>query len=357
MEYFIGFIVLLGVLILVHELGHFLVAKLVDVKVLKFSLGFPPAMIKRMWGETEYILSWVPLGGYVKLLGEDPESKEEIPPEEEHRAFTNKPLLSRTAIIIAGPLANYLLALVLFCGAYLMGWPVASTDIGKILPDSPAMEAGLKPGDRVVAINGAPVWRWDDMRTTIGKNVGKQLALTVEREARTIDLSVTPVLGDQKDMFGNPLGRIGVMPSGGRVKLGFAASLYEGCRFTVYATGLVIDMLVKIVKMEISPKNLGGPIAIAQASGESLKAGIFSFIFLVSFISINLAVINLLPIPVLDGGHLLFFLVEAVIRRPVTGRVRESATFAGLLFIVMMMALVFYNDISRIVTQGWSLQP
>ena len=188
-------------------------------------------------------------------------------------------------------------------------------------------------------------------------SVPEYVAITVERDGKRIDLSVTPLLGEQKDMFGNPLGRIGVMPSGERVKLGLSASLYEGCRFTVSATGLVVEMLAKIVRAEISPKNLGGPIAIAQASGESLKAGLFSFIFLVSFISINLAIINLLPVPILDGGHLLFFLVEAVIRRPVTGRVRESATFAGLLFIVLMMAFVFYNDIMRIVTQGWSLQP
>jgi regulator of sigma E protease len=209
----------------------------------------------------------------------------------------------------------------------------------------------------VVAINSAPVWRWDDMRTTIEKSVGKKLALTVDRDGRKIDLSVTPVLGDQKDMFGNPLGRIGVMPSGERVKLGPVASLAEGCRFTVYLTGIVVETLVKLVKMEISPKALSGPITIAQASGESLKAGIFSFVFLISFISINLAVINLLPVPVLDGGHLLFFLVEAVARKPVTGKIRELATAAGLVFIVLLMGLVFYNDISRIWTQGWTLQP
>jgi regulator of sigma E protease len=147
------------------------------------------------------------------------------------------------------------------------------------------------------------------------------------------------------------------MPSGERVKLGLAASLYEGFRFTLQTTDLMIVMLVKIVKGEASPKNLGGPIAIAQASGESLKQGLFAFIFLVSLISINLAIINLFPIPVLDGGHLLFFLVEAVIRRPVTGKAREAATFAGLLLIGLLTVFIFYNDIMRIVTQGWSLQP
>lgn len=357
MEYVIGFLVLLGVLIFVHEFGHFIVAKMAGVKVLKFSLGFPPSLIKRQWGETEYMLSWVPLGGYVKLLGEDPEQDEEIPPEEKHRAFTSKPLISRMAIILAGPLFNYLLAFFLICGGYLAGWPVLTSELGKILDGTPAMEAGLKTGDKIVAIDGEPIWRWEDMRSMIERNPGRKLTLTVERDGETVEVSVTPAVGDQKDMFGEQLGRIGVAPSGKSAKLGTAASIYEGARFTIYLSKLVVVTLVKLVKGEISAKALSGPITIAQASGESLKAGLFSFIFLLSYISINLAIINLLPIPILDGGHLLFFVIEAVIRRPVTGKVREYAVQAGLVFIVFLMVLVFYNDISRIVTKGWSLAP
>ncbi|MBI5252250.1 MAG: RIP metalloprotease RseP [Desulfomonile tiedjei] len=357
MEYFIGFLVLLGVLIFVHEFGHFIVAKMAGVKVLKFSLGFPPTLIKRKWGETEYMLSWIPLGGYVKLLGEDPEQDEEIPPEEKHRAFTSKPLLSRMAIILAGPLFNYLLAFVLICAGYLAGWPVLISEIGKVLDGTPAMEAGLKAGDKIVAIDGQPVWRWDDMRSTIEQNAGRKLNLTVQRDDSTIDLPVTPTVGDQKDIFGEQTGRIGVAPSGKSAQLGIGASIYEGGRFTVYLTKLIVVTLVKLVKGEISAKALSGPITIAQASGESLKAGLFSFIFLLSYISINLAVINLLPIPILDGGHLLFFVIEAIIRRPVTGKIREYAVQAGLVFIVFLMVLVFYNDISRIITKGWSLTP
>ncbi len=357
MEYFFGFLILLGALIFVHECGHFLVAKLVGVKVLKFSMGFPPAMIRKQWGETEYLLSWVPLGGYVKLLGEDPESKDEIPPEELHRAFTSKSLAARSAIIIAGPLSNFLLAAVLLCAGFLAGWPVLISDVGKVLEGTPAMEAGLLPGDKVVAIDGQPIWRWDDMRSTIEKSAGRKLRMSVERDGQVIELDITPVIGDQKDIFGDAVGRIGVAPSGKSVKLGFASALYEGIRFTGYLTKLVGLTLVKLVKGEISAKALSGPITIVQASGESLKAGVFSFLFLMSYISVNLAIINLLPVPILDGGHLMFFAVEAVIRRPVTGKVREIAVQVGLLFIVFLMALVFYNDISRIVTQGWNLAP
>jgi regulator of sigma E protease len=355
--YIIGFVVLLGVLIFVHELGHFAVAKFFDVKVLKFSLGFPPALIKRRWGETEYILSWIPLGGYVKLLGEDPESGEEIAPEELPRAFTSKSLLARMAVIAAGPVSNYLLAVVLLCAGYVVGLPVLVSHVGKVIEGSPAMQAGLKEGDRVVAIDGEPIWRWDDMRQIIEKRPNEQLQVTVERDGERTTLPVTPALSEEKDAFGRPIGRIGVMPSGERVTLGFFAAIGEGCRFTWYLTGLVFETLAKLVKMEISAKALSGPITIAQASGESLKAGWPSFVFLLSFISINLAVINLLPVPILDGGHLLFFFIEAVIRRPVTGKAREIATQLGLLFIIFLMVLVFYNDIHRIVTQGWDLRP
>jgi regulator of sigma E protease len=355
--YVAGFLILLGVLIFVHEFGHFIVAKLVGVKVLKFSLGFPPAMIKRKWGETEYILSWIPLGGYVKLLGEDPESDEEIPPEELPRAFTSKSLPARMAVILAGPLSNYLLAIVLICAGYVAGWPVLVSDVGKVIDGTPAMAAGFKAGDKVTAINGESVWRWDDMRAIISRNPGRKITVTVDRDGSRIDLTVTPRLAEHKDPLGEQVGQIGVAPSGKTVKLGFAAALHEGVRFSVYLTELVLKTLVKLVKMQISAKALSGPITIVQASGESLKAGVFSFIFLMSYISINLAIINLLPVPILDGGHLLFFVIEAITRRPVTGRVREVAVQFGLLFIAFLFALVIYNDISRIVTKGWSLTP
>lgn len=357
LEYFIGFIVLLGVLIFIHEFGHFIVAKAAGVKVLKFSLGFPPAMVKRTWGETEYILSWVPLGGYVKLLGEDPESDEEIPPEELPRAFTSKSLLARTAIIAAGPVFNYLLAVVLLCAGYLAGLPVLAADIGKVVENSPAAIAGIHEGDVITAIDGVPIRRWDEMRATIEQNADNKVTITVERAGKSLDLAVVPQLSDQKDFFGRPLGRIGVMPSGAKISLGFFGAISEGFRFTGHLTWLVVETVVKLFKGEVSAKALSGPITIAQASGESLRQGLFSFLFLMSFISINLAIINLLPIPILDGGHLMFFVIEAIIRRPVTGRVRQVATQVGFLFIIFLMVLVFYNDISRIATQGWSLTP
>lgn len=357
MEYILGFIVLLGVLIFVHEFGHFIVAKFLGVKVLKFSLGFSPVMIKRKWGETEYMLSWIPLGGYVKLFGEEPDAEEEIPPEEKDRAFTSKPVWARMAIVAAGPLFNFVFAVILLCCGFLAGFPVLASEVGKALPDSPAMQAGFQPGDTIMSINGKPVWRWDDVRNMIEESPDRRLVFIVERNDQTIEIAVTPILSDQKDMFGELKGRIGIAPSGKKIELGFLAAINEGVRFSGYLTELVVMTLVKLVRGEIGVKALSGPITIAQASGESLKAGLFSFVFLMSYISINLAVINLLPIPVLDGGHILFFLIEAVIRKPVTGKIREIAVQLGLLIIVFLIGLVFFNDIYRIVTKGWALSP
>jgi regulator of sigma E protease len=357
LEYAIGFIILLGVLIFVHEFGHFIVAKAVGVKVLKFSLGFPPSMISRKWGETEYVIAWVPLGGYVKLLGEDPESEEDIAPEDEQRTLSGKPVWAKMAVVAAGPIFNVLLAIILFTGAYMAGLPVPVSEVGEVMAEGRAKAAGVQSGDLITAIDGEKVWRWDDMRRLIQSKPEQEIILTVKRDAKEIRIPVTPKESDRKDVFGNPVGLIGVKPSGRTAELGPLASLNEGVRYTYFLTKLILETLVKLVSGEISAKALSGPITIVQASGESLKAGYTPFIFVIAFISINLAIINLLPIPILDGGHLLFYLIEAVIRRPVEGRVREIATQFGILFLIFIMLLVFYNDISRIVTKGWDLTP
>ncbi len=351
------FFVLLGVLVFVHEFGHFITAKLTGVKVLKFSLGFPPSMFSRKWGETEYILSWIPLGGYVKLLGQDPESDEEIPPGDEDRTFSGKPLLSRMAVIAAGPLANFLLAVVVIAGVHIAGCGVRISEIGEVLKDSPAMKAGIETNDLITEIDGVSVWRWDDMRKMIQGKPEQKIALKIMRDGREIHLEIIPELADKKDPFGAPVGLIGILQSGKKVYPGLLDSVYEGLRATYQMTEMVLKTVVMLLTGQVGVKALSGPITIAQASGQSFSMGITSFLFLMAFISINLGVINLLPVPILDGGHLLFFLIEAVIRRPVTGKIREMATLMGMMVLVSLMVLVFYNDISRIVTQGWELKP
>jgi regulator of sigma E protease len=189
------------------------------------------------------------------------------------------------------------------------------------------------------------------MRRLIEKSSGKKLDVVVLRDGQNVTLQVVPKLSKDKGPFGERVGRIGVAPSGKGLELGVFQSLREGWRSSMHMTGLVLKTLVKVVQREVSAKELAGPLTIAQFSGESLKHGISSFVFVLSFISINLAIINLLPIPILDGGHLFFFFIEAIMRRPVTGKVREVATHAGLLFIIFLMVFVIYNDISRIMTK------
>jgi regulator of sigma E protease len=357
LDAYIGPIVMLAALIFVHELGHFLVAKAVGIKVLKFSLGFPPNIIKRKWGETDYCLGAIPLGGYVKLLGEDADSEEEITPEDQARAYPNKPVLHRMAVIAAGPLSNYLMAVVLLIVGYMAGMPVLLAEIGKVLPNTPAASAGLKPGDRILAIDGKPAWRFEDMRSIIEKHPEQRLVLTVQRDGKELEVPITPALSEQKSMFGEDVGRIGVAPSGKSASLGMVESVSEGVRTAGRLTEAIGTTLVMLVKRQLSVDSLGGPLIIVQASGESLKAGPFSFLLFLSYISINLAIINLLPIPILDGGHLLFLSIEAIIGKPVTGKARELAVQAGVLLILFLMILVFYNDIHRIVTKGWTLAP
>jgi regulator of sigma E protease len=360
LESIAGIIILLGILVFVHEFGHFIVAKMAGIKVLKFSLGFPPAAIKRKWGETEYILSWIPLGGYVRFLGDEPDSDETVPPEELHRAFNYQPLWARFAVVAAGPLANYLAAIVFLCfGGYLLGWPELAADLGKVMDGSPASEAGLKTGDVVSAIDGKPVGRWDEMRGIIEKSANKPLTLTVTRDGSSRELRVTPQAGLRGESGEESVGRIGVTPSGKTIttRLGFFASFKEACLFTYRLTVKMYEIIVQMVRREVSLKTVGGPIMIAQATGQSLKEGPFHFILVLSLISINLAIINLLPVPILDGGHLLFFTIEGLTRKPVRGKIREIATHAGLLFIIFLMVLVFYNDITRVIKDGWTLKP
>jgi regulator of sigma E protease len=354
-ETIVGILILLGVLIFIHEFGHFAVAKLVGVKVLKFSLGFPPAAISRTWGETEYVIGWLPIGGYVKLFGQDPESDEEILPEDEARTFTAQPLWARAAIVIAGPAANFLLAIFVISLGCFAGWSCVSTEINEVLENKPAQAAGIKTGDVVKSVDGVMMKHWEEMRSIISEKPGQEVTLVLDRGGREVTIQVTPEKSEKKDPFGNYVGLIGVTSTEKMVRLGLGTSMVEGWRLTIKKTGLILKSLSMVLQLKLKPKDFGGPILIAQISGKTLKKGWTYFIGWLTFISINLAIINLLPIPILDGGHLLFFFIEAVTRRPVTGRIREWATQAGLVFIVFIFVLVIYNDISRILTYGWGL--
>lgn len=339
----------LGVLIVFHEFGHFLLAKLSGVGVLTFSVGFGPKLWVKKKGETEYALSAFPLGGYVKMVGEDPE--EEVKAVDLERSFAHKSLLKRTAIVAAGPGFNLLLAVFLLMVVFLFyGVPVLSNLVGAVEPDSPAAQAGIQKGDRIVAVDGQAVTAWDDLSSAIKQSGGQPLALRVQRSGEEVAMTVQPRKREVKNIFGE-LKEDWMIGIGSQVSIekgdpGLAVSkafiqTYEYSKLTLIG-------LYKMITREVSPRNLGGPILIAQMAGQQAQEGIGSFLAFLAVLSINLGVLNLLPVPVLDGGHLFFFAVEAVIGRPVSLKYREKAQQVGIFLLLLLMIFAFANDIFRL---------
>jgi len=425
----VSFILVLGLLILVHELGHFLVAKACDVKVEKFSIGFGPRLIAFTRGETEYMVSAFPLGGYVKMKGEEP--GEEL--ENDPREFASKSVGQRMAIIIAGPLMNLiltflLLPLVFMIGvsmpAYLqqeaeIGWvmddspatdaslepgdiirkidgkDIASWEkaltiissspgnklsvhilrnglpmkvnlvphtqenngagyagivhimearIGNISPDLPADKAGLVSGDLITAINGSKVRHWIEMSNLIQELGEKEATISVLRDGRNMEVTLKPVIDEASKRT-----IIGITRSQEMIKVkhDFAGAVSEGIKKAAELTELTFDILKKLFTFNLSIKSLGGPIMIAQATGAAAESGISDLLYLMAFISLQLGVLNLLPIPVLDGGHVFFLLAEMALRKPISTKAREIAQQVGFAILISLMLIVSYNDVIR----------
>lgn len=442
------FLVALGILVTIHEFGHFYVARLAGVKVLRFSIGFGKPLLT--WNDragTEFAIAAIPLGGYVKMLDE---REGQVDPEERHLAFTQKSVWARIAIVAAGPLANFLLAIVLFWATFLPadinvapvvgevapnslaeqaglepgqeilavdGKPTASWQaLGQTLlarigesgelsfrvkyPDSdleyqsqvyisdwmkgadnpdpvagigltlfrpqvepvvsvvaentPAQAAGLQPGDRFTAINGEPLTSWESLVSTVSASAGKPLTISLLRGEQDITLNITPAAVTRED--GTVVGQMGVAPVAPAwpesmlrpysysIPEAFVAALDK----TWETTGFIFLSLKKLLVGEISTKSLSGPFTIAKVAGDSAKAGWVVFVSVLAALSVNLGVLNLLPIPVLDGGHLLFYLIEAIKGKPVPARVQMIGYQIGLFLVAGIMVLAFYNDIVRI---------
>jgi regulator of sigma E protease len=348
----LAFIVVLGILIFFHEFGHFIVARLFGVGVDKFSLGFGPRLIGKKVGITDYRLSLIPLGGYVKMIGEEPD--ETIDPALRPLSFTHKHVLKRILIVFAGPLFNILLALVIFFViASISGLMILRPSVGSVREGSPAQAAGFQKGDLITAIDGAPVSTWEEMAEKISQSNGNAIEVAVSRTgAQIVMLRVAPERISTKNLLGEDIQRfvIGIGAAGqtDTRKLNPFQALTESLKQTYAVIELMVVIVGKLLTGAISIDTVGGPIMIAQMAGDQAKAGISSLFQFIAVISVNLAVINLLPIPVLDGGHLLFFLIEAVTGRPVNLKVREIAQQVGMVILIMLMILVFYNDITRI---------
>jgi regulator of sigma E protease len=526
LDYLGPFLLLLGILVVVHELGHFAVAKWFRVKVERFSIGFGPSLLRRKIGETEYVLAWLPLGGYVKMAGESPDDS--VPEEDIARSFNGQSPLRRIAIALAGPGMNLALSILVIAALYLSGWPTLTSKIGSVLPDSPAAHAGLLPGDRIVAVDGEEVWRWQDLTEAVSEHADLPLALVVERDDARMPFTLTPerpaeggapqlgisprseaaVLGvpdpdtlaaraglrtgdrvltlggtavedwyrliaalEQTDgaleieiergldgaeeratvtLAGAPgqswsLERLGAvkvdfvvlqtMPSSPARRAGFEAgdlllsangvpirsfasfatdvregggaplqvvvlrdgaelalevvpaeatervdgevrtlhrigltggppgapgerideivrnpvrALWLGITRTASIFGLIVDGVRMLVTREVGVENLAGPIGIGEIAAESFQQeGWFPFLWMMCVISVNLAILNLLPIPVLDGGHIMFAVAEWARGGPVGLRAREIAQTIGISLVLLLMGFAFWNDLSR----------
>jgi len=342
--------IVLGILIFVHELGHFILAKRLGVKILKFSLGFGPKLIGKKIGETEYQIAVFPLGGFVKPLGEDPH--EEIKTEEYHRSYWAQPIWKRVLIIAAGPFFNFFLAVVLFSTINLFGIPFMPPKIGGVTSGLPAENAGLKKGDVVLSVGGEPVSKWDDVAKIIRNSEGKELTIKVKRNDEIMEVRVTPQPFTDKDIFGEEMKTFRIGIESPKEILVEKVSPFEAAGKGLSQTWSVIKLtvvsIVKLIERVIPAKTIGGPIMIAQMAGEQAKRGLLSLVLFTAILSINLGVINLFPIPILDGGHFLFLSLEAILRKPVSIRKMEIAQQIGLIFIILLMLFAFYNDLIRL---------
>jgi regulator of sigma E protease len=443
----VSFVVVLGVLIIVHELGHFFMARLAGVGVERFSVGFGPVLWRYRGKETEYCLSAIPMGGYVKMMGDDDNPLEggKTGATDPAKAFNHKPLVSRFLIVFAGPAMNFVLAVLIAAAMFMfIGRPVAPAEVGRVTEGGPAAQAGLRTGDRIVAVDGKPVQYWEDLARVVQTAEGRTLQVTLQGSAgaqRTAAL--TPVQAKRKDLFGDdqtvweigaspyvpaaigdtiagdPAEKAGLKPGdvvvaldgqpimswdelaekihkragqpsrfevkrgsevvavtvtpktgripgpeGKEIEVGLVgirpaaattmvrsnplSAMWEGLVWSADVTVKTGIGLYKIVLGQLDRSNIGGPIQIAKTAGEQARQGLVSLALFTAVISINLFLLNLLPVPMLDGGHLLFFACEAVLGRPLSVRKRELAQQVGFALLMLLMVFAFYNDFKRI---------
>jgi regulator of sigma E protease len=289
------------------------------------------------------------------MVGEEPGSETTIDPRV---SFLHQTVWKRIAIVAAGPISNILFAFVAICAVfYIYGLQVQSESarIGSVLEDMPAAAAGMKSGDLVVALDGRSIATWTELSEAIRSSQGREIVLRIQRGDETRELALRAIQKPEKNIFGEEKGAayfIGIGPTIERERVGLAQAVLQGANYTVSLMDTIVTGIVKLVQGRISRTDIGGPILIVQAAGQQAQAGLENLLHFMAVISVNLGLLNLLPIPILDGGHLLFFFIEAVLRRPVAIRQREIAQQVGLVILVVLMAFAFYNDIARII-RGW----
>jgi regulator of sigma E protease len=357
-DYLIPFLVVLTVLVFVHELGHYLLARRNGVRVDVFSIGFGPEIFGRTdKAGTRWKFSLIPLGGYVKMFGDanaasQPGEAGDVPPDQQQYAFQYKRLRQRAWIVAAGPLANFLFAIVVLAGLFMIyGQPYTPPVVGQVQPDSAAAEAGIQPGDRIVAIGGTSIERFEEVQRIVRLNPDSQLTIAVRRDGERVEVSARPTRTEVTDNFGNEhvIGLLGVTRSGMEYRRhGPVRALLQAGEETAALTVGTLQAVGQIISGTRSAEELGGPIRIAQMSGEVADTGTVNLIWFMAVLSINLGLINLFPIPMLDGGHLLFYAIEAVRGRPLGERAQEYGFRIGLALVFTLMLFVTWNDLVQL---------
>lgn len=372
-DYVIPFLVVLTVLVFVHEMGHYLAARKCGIRVEVFSVGFG----RELFGWTDKVgtrwkLSAIPFGGYVKMFGEM-QTHRDAPPDSENGdpaaaaagdgsgmatgvpdAFDSKRLGQRAFVVFAGPLANFVFAIVILAGMFMtVGQPFTPSDIGTVIPNSAAERAGFQAGDVIIGIDGSRVERFEQVIRKVQLHPGATLIFQVKRAAREIELTAVPDVLDQKDRFGNQqrIGRLGISRAGTDMKLikhDPITAVWRATTETYVLTGSIFSALGQIISGTRSTKELGGPIRIAEMSGNVWQAGLVSVLMFATILSINLGLINLFPVPMLDGGHLLFYAIEALRGRPLGLRAQEYGLRLGIAMVLALMVFATWNDLVQL---------
>jgi regulator of sigma E protease len=366
--YIIPFLFVLTIVVFFHELGHFLVARWCGVRVLTFSVGFGPEIVgfNDKHG-TRWKISAIPLGGYVKFFGD--ENAASVPDisavagmsETERRdSFHYKSVAARSAIVAAGPIANFILAVVIFAGIFMFyGKQTTSARVDTIQPGSAAEVAGFQPGDLVLAIDGRAVGTFADMQRVVSTSAGEALTISIDRNGQKLTLKATPALREVKDSFGN-VHRIGILgisrsmaPDDLKLEpVAPLSAIVMGVGETWFVVERTLSYIGGVVVGREAADQLGGPIRIAQVSGQVATAGLIALIHLAAVLSVSIGLLNLFPIPLLDGGHLMFYLIEAIRGRPLSERAQELGFRIGLAIVLMLMIFATFNDIVHLATSS-----
>ena len=336
-----------GLLILVHEAGHFVMARRAGVRVVRFSIGFGPRVLAWKRGETEYVLSLIPLGGYVKMAGEHYGEQANKPWE-----YLSKPIGTRAAIVFAGPMVNYLVAVLTLWVVFVAGFPELSPVVGRLIEEMPAQAANIEEGDRIVAIDEQPVGTWDEMTAIIHRSAEVPLRIRIEREGTERTITIVPQTKETKDLYGRPqtVGQIGIAPSGDVMVTRVGPLEAVGRTFAKqgeWCASMGLAMWSLMTGRLAMKETLTGPIGIIVLTSQAVYLGVTTLLYLVSLFSLSLAIFNVLPIPILDGGHLFFLGLEKIRGTPVSLTVQERAAQVSFLALMSLIVIVCVNDIQR----------